>query len=53
MVNPPNNDPWQGWSWEESESEEEISPEEILNQRVVEILQASLINKGQKLDGQS
>ena len=39
----PPVDPWADWSFAESESEEELSPDELLNLRVQAILQASLI----------
>lgn len=44
MASIPPVDPWADWSYAESESDEELSPEELLNQRVLKILRASLIN---------
>jgi hypothetical protein len=41
----PPVDQWADWSYAESESDEELSPEEILNQKVLAILRASLIHK--------
>lgn len=41
---PPINQ-WSDWSYEETESEEELSPDELLNLRVQAILRASLIDQ--------
>ena len=40
----PPVDPWADWSFAESESEEELSPDELLNLRAQTILRACLID---------
>jgi len=44
MAAVPPVDQWADWSYAESESEEEISPDELLKLRVEAILRASLID---------
>jgi hypothetical protein len=44
-MQPVNPDPWLDWSYEESETEEELSADEILNRKVLQILKSSIIKK--------